>query len=134
MEKDIFKPANKTWKDLDLNFSSHPATEDLTFLINASAIKRSVRNLLLTNKGEKLFNPTFGSDVTATLFEDMDVVSVSFIKDSITDLLSTHEPRIVTTKISLSNTGNNFSVRIEYYMISHPEELQVVETLMERIR
>jgi phage baseplate assembly protein W len=134
MEKDIFKPANKTWKDLDLNFSPHPATEDLTFLIDASAIKRSVRNLLLTNKGEKLFKPAFGSDITAMLFENMDVVSVSFIKDSIINLLGTHEPRIVTTKISLSNTGNNFSVRIEYYMISNPEELQVVETLMERIR
>jgi hypothetical protein len=98
MNKDIFKTPDKRWKDFDLNFSTHPDTEDLTFLIDDNAIKRSVKNLIFTNRTEKLFNPTFGSD------------------------------------IRVSSLSNNLRVTIEYRIISKPEELQVIETLIERTR
>ncbi len=134
MNKDIFKTPDKRWKDFDLNFSTHPDTEDLTFLIDDNAIKRSVKNLIFTNRTEKLFNPTFGSDITSMLFEDIDIVGVSFIKDTIFKLLHTYEPRIITSDIRVSSLSNNLRVTIEYRIISKPEELQVIETLIERTR
>ena len=61
-----------SFKDINITFKKHPITDDLVVSRDASAIKQAIVNLLLTNKGEKLFNPNYGSDIRSYLFEPLD--------------------------------------------------------------
>ena len=65
------KARTTTYIDLDLDFTRNPATNDVSFKKDEEAIKRSVRNLVLTNFGERKFHPEIGSDAYSYLFENM---------------------------------------------------------------
>ena len=58
------------FSDFFTDFSRHAQTGELNKKTNENAVKQSVRNLLLTNKGERLFQPTVGSNLKALLFEN----------------------------------------------------------------
>ena len=54
---------SRAFKDINLSFTPHPVTKDLTILKNENAIKRSVRNLVQTIPTERFFNSAIGSEV-----------------------------------------------------------------------
>ena len=59
----------RQYRDLDLFFTRRSRDSDVNVLTNIQAIKRSVRNLVLTNFYEKPFHPEIGSGVRGLLFE-----------------------------------------------------------------
>ena len=61
-----------SFKDLNITFKKHPVTNDVVVSRDASAIKQAIVNVLLTNKGERLMNPRYGSDIRRFLFEPLD--------------------------------------------------------------
>ena len=71
------------FKDISASFKSHPLTNDAIALKNASAVARSVRNIVMTFPGEKPFQPTFGSKISKSLFENIDNISAITIRDEI---------------------------------------------------
>ena len=119
------------YKDLSMSFKSNPITDDLIGLKNESAIARSIRNLVFTQKGEKFFDPDFGSEVSASLFEDIDEVTAITIQDDIEYMINTHEPRVDVINVeALPNYDNNqFDVVIVYSIKGSdtpPQELEFV--------
>ena len=74
-----------SYRDINITFKNHPVTDDLVVSKDASAIKQAIVNLLLTNKGERLMNPTYGSDIRSYLFEPMDFGTANQIKNNIRD-------------------------------------------------
>lgn len=54
-------PTFQTFKDLNITFKPHPVTGDLTTVKDEAAIKQAIINLLLTNRGERLFAHRIGS-------------------------------------------------------------------------
>ena len=64
---DYLKPNSKVnakknlYSDLDLFMNPHPVTKDVTTKKDSDAIKRSVKNIILTNKFERPFKPNFGA-------------------------------------------------------------------------
>ena len=52
---------SKGFKDVSMSFKFNPLSGDLITLSNENAIARSVRNIVLTSPGEKIFDPDFGS-------------------------------------------------------------------------
>lgn len=111
---------SRTYSDLDLRFSKHPVTKDVTLKINEYAIIGSVRNIVMTNFGERRFTPKFGSDVFSQLFEPLDDMTAMNIKEEITASLTNYEPRI---KIDFVNVVPNFSndgfdVTIRFYLLN----------------
>ena len=119
------------YKDLSMSFKSNPLTDDLIGLKNESAIARSIRNLVFTQKGEKFFDPDFGSEVSASLFENIDEVTAITIEDDIEYMINTHEPRVDVLNVeALPNYDNNqFDVIIVYQIIGSstpPQELEFV--------
>ena len=79
------------FKDVSMSFQTNPLNNDLIALKNATAISRSLRNIVLTVPGEKFFNENFGSRVSESLFENVDSITANIIegeiKTSINDLL-----------------------------------------------
>ena len=57
------------YSDLNLLFTAHPITKDVTRLLDADAVKRSVKNIVLTNYYERPFKPAFGGGIRNLLFE-----------------------------------------------------------------
>ena len=79
-----------SFKDININFKKHPVTGDLVVSKDASAIKQAIVNLLLTNKGERVLLPDYGSDIRSFLFEPLDFGTSVQIKNSIKYLSLIH--------------------------------------------
>ena len=119
------------YKDLSMSFKSNPLNDDLIGLKNQSAIARSIRNIVFTLPGEKFFDSDFGSEVSATLFENIDDVSAITIRDEIEYIINTYEPRVKLLNVdSKANYDNNeFNVMITYQIIGSdtpPQDLEFV--------
>ena len=119
------------YKDLSMSFKSNPLNEDLIGLKDQSAIARSIRNIVYTLPGEKFFDSDFGSEVSATLFENLDDVSAITIRDEIEYSINTYEPRVKLLNVdSLANYDNNeYNVVITYQIIGSdtpPQDLEFV--------
>ena len=73
------------FKDVSMTFQANPLNFDLIGLKNENAIARSVRNIVFTLPGEKFFDPEFGSQISASLFENIDDITASVIVEEITN-------------------------------------------------
>ena len=119
------------FKDISMTFQSNPLNNDLIGLKNETAISRSVRNIVFTLPGEKFFNPNFGSNVSKSLFENLDDISASVIVDEIKQSLNNYEPRIrvISVKAYPDYDNAGFDVTIVYEIIGAdipPQQLQFV--------
>ena len=77
------KYVSRGFKDLAISFKDNPNTGDFGVVKNENAIKQSVRNLLLTQFGERPFQDKIGSQVRMLLFEPWDPFSVDSMKNEI---------------------------------------------------
>lgn len=119
------------FKDISMTFQSNPLNSDLIALKNESAISRSIRNIVFTLPGEKFFNPNFGSKVTKMLFENVDEITASNVRDEIATSIVNYEPRVDLTNVVVTPDydNNSFDVLIQYQIIGAnvpAQELQFV--------
>ena len=105
-----------SFKDINITFKKHPVTNDLVVSRDASAIKQAIVNLLLTNKGEKLFNPEYGSDIRSYLFEPLDYGTAAQIQRNIAYSVNKHEPRVQIEDLRANPNfdDNGFDVEMTY--------------------
>ena len=125
-----------SFKDLNITFKKHPVTDDVVVSRDASAIKQAIVNLLLTNKGERLMNPNYGSDIRRYLFEPLDYGTSYLIKGNIESTISKFEPRISVLRISCKPNydDNGFDVEMTY-RIQGTDDLPVaVDFFLSRTR
>ena len=102
----------RTFSDLDLNFTAHPVTGDVARLYDENAIKRSVRNLLQLNNFEKPFHSEIGSQIRALLFEPASPVLNTMLNRVITDTITTFEPRVIVKSVTVSSNQDNNSLNV----------------------
>jgi phage baseplate assembly protein W len=122
---------SKGFRDISLTLRSNPLTRDLVVLNNEYAIARSVQNLVLTVRGEKFFNPDFGSAVNRLLFENVDFFAASSLKDEIISVIRNNEPRVDLKEVIVDPNPdeNQMDVTIKYYIVgidAQPQQLQFV--------
>ena len=110
---------SRGFKDISFAFQVNPLNNDLISIKNETAIARSVRNLIFTLPGERFFNENLGSRVSQTLFENMDEISASVIKDEITNTINNYEPRVdlIDVNVEPNYDNNEFNVTIRYYIV-----------------
>lgn len=100
------------FSDLTNNLGMHPVTGNITRLINRDAVKQSVRNIVLTNRGERLYKPNLGADIRKLLFENIVTDSDIFlIKDKIKSSIETYEPRVEIVSIELLTSENIYTAQ-----------------------
>jgi phage baseplate assembly protein W len=81
------------YSDLPINFDVHPIKGDLVLTTDENAVKRSVRNLLLTDPYERFFNPDVGAGIRQSLFENMSKDTAYVLQEKITETITNYEPR-----------------------------------------
>jgi phage baseplate assembly protein W len=80
--------------------------------------KYNLINLLLTNKGERVFNPEFGTDLRPVLFEPITEDIVSLIQSIVTTSVNTYVPEVVVSDIIVKKDEdyNTISITVTYQM------------------
>ena len=129
------KRSSRIYKDLNLDFTQNTATKDIQKMLDVESVKRSVRNLINLNHYEKPFHPEIGSNLRALLFENITPQISHFIGKQIELLIRNYEPRCRLVQVAnMPNLDRNgYSVSISFYVVNHPEPVQV-ETFLERLR
>ena len=68
---------------------------------DADAIKSDLLHLILTRKGQRYYNPQFGTDLLKFIFEPNDSLTLSLIKEEITNVVKRYLPKLNLTKIEV---------------------------------
>jgi len=107
------------FKDVSMTFQRNPLNDDLITLKNQTAIARSVKNIIFTQPGEKFFDEDFGSRVSRFLFENINPVTASNIRDEIVQSILNYEPRVDLSDVFVipDYDGNVMNVAIVYSII-----------------
>lgn len=128
------------FSDLDLSFQPHPATGDLVPLRGDRAVARAVRQIILTNSYEKLFNPSFGGNILSYLFENFTPQTDRIVKTKIQEALRDYEPRVEIVLIKFTRpddsdfeSSNNISISIQF-RIKGQSEVTQLDFSLKRVR
>ena len=129
------KRSNRIYSDLNLNFTKNPATKDVARLTDIEAVKRSVRNLILTNRFERPFHPEIGSSIRDLLFETITPLNAVLLEDRIEEVIVNFEPRVTLNQIIVQDEidNNGYAVTISFYVNNTPEPVTITEFL-QRLR
>ena len=128
------------YKDFSLFFTPNPVTADVTNITDVQDIKRSVRNLILTESWDRPFHPEIASRVREALFDMFTPVTINIIRNAIEDVLRIYEPRVDVTDVVVedpefnSMDANTLPIKIFFTLKNAPETLENVNVVLERIR
>lgn len=110
---------SRSYKDLSFTFKINPLKKDLAVLKDENAIKRALLNLFSYRKGEKFFDPKFGSGIPDLLFEPFSFVTGGSIKSEIENLINLYEPRITLLEVIIDLDESNYEYEVQIvYLIS----------------
>ena len=126
----------RQYKDLDLFFNKKSVSKDIAKLTDIAAVKRSIRNLVLTNHYEKPFHPEIGSGVRDMLFEPMSALTAHVLTRKIEDVIENFEPRakIIGVSAQPNLDRNEYQVTINFFVLNAPTELVDLTLFLERLR
>jgi phage baseplate assembly protein W len=82
-----------------------------------SAIKADLMHLILTRKGQRLYNPDFGTDLLRYIFEPEDGFTLNQIKEEITNVVKKYLPKLQINSITVDqSTESEYAavVRMDY--------------------
>lgn len=128
------------YSDLDLDFIAHPTTKDVVKKTGIDAIRRSVRNLILTNFYDRKFRSFIGSNAQKILFDNINPFTATFLKDAIIDVITNFEPRVKLAEddddgvlVAVNPDLNGYNVRITFSPINTGQPT-VINLFLERLR
>jgi phage baseplate assembly protein W len=123
------------YSDFYINFNVNRGTKDLARLTDENAIIRSIKNIIFTRKGEKPFNPQFGSNILSLLFENFNKFTAATLESEIETTIQNFEPRVRTIRVSAQNNIDRNEVYVTiYFNTINSSETTSVTILLTRIR
>ena len=118
-------------KDLYLN----PVSFDITRKTNEEAIKESIKNLIMTNKGERPFQPSLGCDIKRLLFENFIPATIKIAEENIKETIRKYEPRAELLDVSVIGYPDENAVQINITFATIMAEDPITFSVMvDRIR
>jgi len=106
----------KSYKDLSFDFTANPQTGDVATVKDAVSVKRGIKNILLTEGFERLFQPEIGSGIKNILFEPMTPLTEQRLSDACTDAIEAWEKRATLVNIAVISEEeyNRYRVAIKF--------------------
>jgi phage baseplate assembly protein W len=126
----ILGTRTKVYKDIDLTFAAKPSGE-IFKKTDAAAVKQAVKNLMLTNYFEKPFQPKFGANLRALLFDLADDEAEEDIEDRCINAINVFEPRARALNVTAiaKPDRNSIQVVVEFQVINTDEIVKFTSTL-----
>ena len=126
----------RQYTDLDLFFGRKTVSKDINKVTDIQAVKRSIRNLVLTNHYEKPFHPEIGSGVRGILFEPMTPITAHVLTRKIEDVIENFEPRarLISVTAFPNLDRNEYECTIQFFVVNTPTELVDLTVFLERLR
>ena len=120
---------SKSFKDFSLTFEKNAVTNDVLSLRNEAAIKESVKNIVQYNFYEKPFDPFFGGNIIALLFENFTPTMEMEVKMRIEQSIEIHEPRVtaVAVDVDIEEDRNELNCRINYLILGISPKFDSIE-------
>lgn len=124
------------FKDLSMSFQISPLNNDILAIKNETAIARSIRNIVLTRPGERFFNADFGSNVSSSLFENMDEIASDTIRGQILESINLYEPRVnnVSVEVAPNYETLEFNVTVYYSIVGIDARPQQLDFALQQAR
>jgi len=109
--------SDKVYSDLSSEVV-HPTSGRALLSKDLDAVKNSLKNLILTRVGERVFNPRFGSKLDLALFEHPTPSTAITIKSEIEKIIIGNEKRIklIDVLVFETNFETNFDIVIKFIM------------------
>lgn len=125
----------RIFSDIDLNFTAHPVTKDITRRFDEAAIKASLRNLILTANYERPFHSEIGSQVRSLMFENPSPMLAITMRKAILDMVNNLEPRVdvIDVTVDFRPDDNSVNISIEFKIVNTQQPL-TVDIILERTR
>jgi phage baseplate assembly protein W len=125
----------RTYQDLNLKFTLHPVSGDITTLTGEVDIIAAVEMLVLTNHYERPFHPEIGSSVAALLFDNATPLTATFIQRAISDVINNFEPRVTlqSVVVDVEPDQNSYAATITFF-INNQVEPVVLNMILELLR
>lgn len=126
---------NQQYSDFLNDLVPHPVNGDVVRFVNEQAVSRSLRNLVSTNRGERLFQPDIGGDIYKMLFEPMSDGVAELLSSAINRTISDYEPRakVLNVVVIPNYDVNAYTVIIEYMLINRPTPV-ILNVTLTRVR
>lgn len=124
------------YADFLMNLDRNPISGELARVTNERAVIRSLKNLILTNRGERFFNPSLGCGLKRLLFEPMDDVTTDLIKSAITTTIEQNEPRVqlILVDVRSQEDQDAYYVSITFALVNAPSNQLRFSVVLKRIR
>jgi phage baseplate assembly protein W len=115
------------FSDLSITMTAHPITGNVSVRKNADAVIAALKNLILTNRFERPYNPLYGADIRNRLFENFDPIEQVNIEEDIKTAINNFEPRAKISEVTVIAAPNSNSVRINivFYVVNEAQPLTV---------
>jgi phage baseplate assembly protein W len=125
----------RQFKDLDLSFNIHPVKKDINKHVDEQAVINSLKNIILTNHYEKPFNPDYGSNIRALLFENIDSITAITLEREILQTIENFEPRVSVSKVTAvpDFDNNGYSIKLDFFIINLSNPI-TIQFLLQRVR
>lgn len=124
------------YSDFLNNFDKNPLTGFLARLTNEESVKQSLRNLIMTNRSERFYDSGIGSKLQSLLFEPLDQVTESLLRQEIMTTIENHEPRAQIREVYV--TGNvqldGYFIDVVFSLVNIPGEEFNLTLTVKRIR
>ena len=125
----------ETYSDFPNNFIRHPMNNELIILKNEDSVRQSIKNIVLTNIGERFFNPYFGSNINRSMFENFGPFMVEDLTRYINNSINDNEPRanLLNVQILDDPDKNAISINIVFSIINNPQPISMT-LFLKRVR
>lgn len=125
----------EVYSDFRKDLLVSPVTDDLARKVDEEAVKDSIRNLVLTDRGERPFNRRLGCDVRRMLFENVMPDTFLLVQEMITETIENYEPRanLIGVYVNGSPDVNAVLITIVFSIINKEEPVTLAMTV-ERVR
>jgi len=108
----------QTYSDLPFFITKKPFTNDFNLVKDLNAIRQSIKNLLMTNNGERSFDFLFGGNMESSLFETLNTELILSIQEKIGRSIQSYESRVELNDIKILNypKENKIDILVDFYV------------------
>ena len=131
----VSKKQQEYFSDFLNSFAYSPVNNNLAKISNEESVKQSLKNLILTSRGERIFQPNIGSGVNNLLFERSTRPTLNSIEFNIQNTIKYNEPRVNIIDVKAKETTNPNAVQVDivFSMINNPEPISI-NFILKRVR